>query len=792
MHDGTWTIDSCSHAAQAELVRELGISELTASVLVRRGYDDPARARAFLDGEQPPHDPFLLGDMTLACERIRAAVAEGRRICVHGDYDVDGIAATTLAVLLLRELGADVAWHLPSRFDEGYGIRSETLARLADEGVGLVLTVDCGITAAAEVAEATERGLEVIVTDHHRPGETLPDCPIVATRPSEYPFPELCGTGVVHKLGQALFGVDSEIPKRHLDLVALATIADVVPLLDENRSLAIAGLRSLARTQKPGLQALMRSAGVDPAAVDAGAVGFRLGPRINAAGRLGHPRAALELLLTEDRDDARRLADSLEELNRERQAVEGRILREAIAQVEKWPEAKRRNSAYVVAGADWHEGVIGIVASRLVERYNRPVVLIAGGEGEWKGSGRSIPSFDLHGGLAACASLLGRWGGHRAAAGLAIAPESVEAFAEAFAAHAAGLLVEDDLRPVTHVDAIVPRGQRLTLDLCAELARLAPFGLGNPGVLLLAAGCELGRPRHGGRGQASPLPRPPGRRGRGQRDRLRPRRAARLVPPRGALRRRLPARGEPLERNGLAAARRPSRLRGRRALRRAARLARRRVPQARRDAASRRGHGLRPARDRGGRARPATPARVGALPRAPRRRTGARPRRMIRPERPEEAAAIHALQEQAFGRELEARIVDDVRGTEAFIPELSLVSEEGGGLVGHVLVSWASLEGTERRVLLLGPIGVVPEWQGEGIGGSLVRAALAGAASLGEPVVVLEGNPAYYSRFGFVRADERGLLPPPGTPDWAFQVAILDEAAELPQGRLVYPPGFPQ
>ncbi|HVA29757.1 MAG TPA: single-stranded-DNA-specific exonuclease RecJ [Gaiellaceae bacterium] len=492
MHEGTWTIRPCPHRVQAGLAQALEISELTASVLVRRGFTDAAHARAFLDGEMTPHDPFLLGDMRAACERIRAAVAEGRRICVHGDYDVDGIAATTLAVLLLRELGAEVDWHLPSRFDEGYGVRSETLGRLADEGCGLVLTVDCGITAVAEVAEAKARGLEVIVTDHHRPGDTLPDCPIVATRPSDYPFPELCGTGVVYKLGQALFGVDSEIPKRHLDLVALATIADVVPLLDENRSLVIAGLRALARTQKVGLRALMRAAGVDPAAVDASAVGFRLGPRINAAGRLGHPRAALELLLTDDADDARRLADSLEDLNRDRQAVEGRIVREAIAQVESWPEERRSRRAYVVAGEDWHEGVIGIVASRLVERFNRPVVLIAGADGDWKGSGRSISSFDLHGGLAACSELLERWGGHRAAAGLSIRPENIDAFAERFAEHAEDLLLEDDLQPVTQVDAIVPRGRRLTLELCAELARLAPFGLGNPAVTLLAAGCELG------------------------------------------------------------------------------------------------------------------------------------------------------------------------------------------------------------------------------------------------------------------------------------------------------------
>jgi single-stranded-DNA-specific exonuclease len=491
MHDGTWTLADCPPATQAELVRALGVSDLTAAVLIRRGYDDPETARRFLEGEQPPHDPLLLGDMERACARLRAAVAEGRRICVHGDYDVDGIAATTLAVLLLRELGADVDWHLPSRFDEGYGVRSDTLARLADEGCGLVLTVDCGITAADEVDEAKARGLEVIVTDHHRPGERLPDCPIVATRPSDYPFPELCGTGVVYKLGQALFGVDSEIPKRHLDLVALATIADVVPLVDENRSLAIAGLRALARTTKPGLRALMNAAGVDPAALDAGAVGFRLAPRLNAAGRLGHPREALQLLLTEDENEARRLADSLEDLNRERQAVEGRILREAIAQVEEWPAERRNRRAYAVAGADWHEGVIGIVASRLVERYHRPVVLIAGGEGDWKGSGRSIPAFDLHGALGACSALLERWGGHRAAAGLSIRAENVADFAEAFAEHASGALADEDLEPVTHVDAVVNRDAQLSLDLCAELGRLAPFGLGNPAPTLLAPGVGL-------------------------------------------------------------------------------------------------------------------------------------------------------------------------------------------------------------------------------------------------------------------------------------------------------------
>ena len=485
MQEGTWTISPCPHRQADSLAQQLGLNEITASVLVRRGYGDPEQARAFLSGEQPLRDPFLLGDMAAAVERIRAAVAAGERICVHGDYDVDGICATVLAVLVLRELGADVEWHLPSRFDEGYGVNGGTLERLAGEGCRLVLTVDCGITAVEEVRRARELGLDVIVTDHHRPGDELPDCPIVATK-------ELCGTGVVFKLGQALLGAESEVLRRHLDLVALATIADVVPLLGENRTLTIAGLRGLARTQKPGLQALMKVAHVDPATVDTGQVGFRLAPRINAAGRLGHPRAALELLLTADADEARRLADRLEELNRDRQAIEDKILRAAIAQVEEWPEAKRRRKAYVVWGDDWHEGVIGIVASRLVERYHRPVVLVAGGEGFWKGSGRSIPSFDLHGALGACAGLLERFGGHRAAAGLSIRPERIDPFADAFAAQAEGLLAPDDLVPTTVVDAVLPRGAKLTLDLCEELRRLAPFGLGNPDVTLLASGCELG------------------------------------------------------------------------------------------------------------------------------------------------------------------------------------------------------------------------------------------------------------------------------------------------------------
>src|SRR4051812_10908516 len=493
MYEGTWTIRPCPHRQSSDLARELGVSEITASVLVRRGYDDPEVAKAFLAGEQPLHDPFLLGDMAVAVERIRAAVADGRRICVHGDYDADGICATVLAVRILRELGAEVEWHLPSRFDEGYGVSSATVERLADEGCGLVLTVDCGITAVDEVAAARARGLDVVVTDHHRPGDSLPDCPIVATRPSDYPFPELCGTGVVLKLGQALLGADHPALDDHLDLVAIATVADVVPLVDENRSLARAGMHALARTQKPGLKALMRVGRVDAATLDEGGIAFRLAPRINAAGRLCEPEIALELLLAPDDETARPLAERLEDLNRERQMIEDRILREAVAQVEAWPEARRRARGYVVAGEDWHEGVVGIVASRLVERFRRPVVLIAGTDALWKGSGRSIPAFDLHGALGACAVHLERWGGHRAAAGVSITREAVPAFAAAFAAHADAALTPENLEPVTVVDAVV-RGRELTTALCTELRQLRPFGLGNPSVTFLVPGCEIQEP----------------------------------------------------------------------------------------------------------------------------------------------------------------------------------------------------------------------------------------------------------------------------------------------------------
>jgi single-stranded-DNA-specific exonuclease len=483
-----WLIDRC-HPGQAEaLAAELGLQRTTAEVLVRRGHTTAAAARAFMSLDGPLHDPLLLGDMAPACERIGRAIDAGERVCVHGDYDADGICATALAVVVLGELGADVRWHVPSRFDEGYGVAAETVDRLAADGISLLVTVDCGITAADQVARAAAAGMDVIVTDHHRPGDVLPDCPLVCTRPSEYPFPELAGTGVVFKLAQALFaraGRDPAQLERHLDLVALATIADVVPLVDENRGLVRAGLRRLARTERPGLRALMATARVDRARVSASDVGFRLAPRINAAGRLCHPGEALELLLTADEARARALATRLESLNRERQMVEDGILQEAIEQIEARGADWRSRRAYVLSSPDWHEGVVGIVASRLVERFGRAVVLIAERGEEAKGSGRSIPAYDLHAGLTACRDHLQKFGGHRVAAGLTMASDGIEAFADALAAHADAALSDEDLRPRQRIDAVLAPAEA-SLALADELAKLEPFGLGNPGITLLA------------------------------------------------------------------------------------------------------------------------------------------------------------------------------------------------------------------------------------------------------------------------------------------------------------------
>lgn len=493
-------VDRYAFAHAERLAANLGCSHIMAQVLVRRGLGEPEAARAFLAGaDEHPLDAF--GGLRAAAALVLGHVGRGSRITVHGDYDVDGICATAVMVRALRTLGADVDWFLPSRIDDGYGLARATVERLAARGTRLLITVDCAVTAVEEVAAARAAGLDVLVTDHHSPRAdgALPAAPIVHPRLGGYPCPDLCAAAVAHKLAQALLEGAGEDPRpadEDLDLVALATVADVVPLQGENRRLARAGLRALAGTRKPGLRALMDEARVDPAGLDAAAIGFRLGPRLNAAGRLYRADAGLDLLLTEDRDRAGRIAAELDAVNSERRDVETRIRFEAEALVaEQGPAA-----AYVLAAEGWHPGVIGIVAARIAERHHRPAVLVALDGDQGTGSGRSIPAFDLLGGLHAAAAHLERYGGHRAAAGVTLRRDALEGFRAAFAAHAAGVLSPEDLVGDVRIDAIA-QGDALTLSLAEELERLAPFGAGNPPVTLLVPAAELADPRALGEGR---------------------------------------------------------------------------------------------------------------------------------------------------------------------------------------------------------------------------------------------------------------------------------------------------
>ena len=476
------------------LERELGVGHVLAQILVRRGLADPAAARRFLDAREA-HDPAAFDGIEQALDLIRGHVAAGRRIVVHGDYDVDGVCATAIMIRALRSLGADASWFLPSRIDDGYGLAAATVERLAQRGTALIVTVDCGITAVDEVAAARAAGMDVVVSDHHAPRAdgALPDCPIVHPALSGYPCPTLCGAGVAYKLASALGARSAE---DDLDLVALATVADLVPLAGENRRLVREGLAALSATAKPGLRALMAVSRADPSALDTGTLGFRLAPRINAAGRLRRADAGLELLLTEDPVRAKAIAAELDAVNVERRAVEQRILWEAESQVaELGPRA-----GYVLWSEEWHPGVVGIVASRVVERHHRPAVLVALEGDTGGGSGRSIPGFDLLGALHTGAAHLRRYGGHRAAAGLTIDAAQLDAFRAAFEAHAEAVLTPDLLEPVERVDAVVS-GHELGLGLAEELEALEPCGMGNPAPRLLVPGGRFHDVRSMGEGR---------------------------------------------------------------------------------------------------------------------------------------------------------------------------------------------------------------------------------------------------------------------------------------------------
>jgi single-stranded-DNA-specific exonuclease len=478
----------------------LGLSQPVAVTLVRRGYRTPELARTFLAADES-HPPAAFDSIEAIVAQIRTAIAAGERITVHGDFDVDGVCATTIMVSTLRGLGAECDWLIPDRIGDGYGLGAPNIEKLAKRGTTMLITVDCGVTAVEEVRLARELGIETIVTDHHQAGDELPDCPILHPEISNYPFASLCGTAVAWKLACALREASDEQPD--LDLVALATVADVVPLVGENRSLVKRGLVEMRRVRRPGLRALIAAAKCEPTRLDESDLAFRLAPRINAAGRLYRADAGVELLLTEDEARAEEIAAELGRANSERRAREREVDTAAEAARRELPEALREAPGLVLAGQDWHPGVVGIVASRLVERHHRPVVVVSlDGEGGGRGSGRSIPGFDLLGALQACSEHLVSFGGHRAAAGLALRAESLDAFREAFAAHATAALGPDELRRTQRIDAMVG-GVGLGLELAEELGQLAPFGMGNPGVRLMVPSARVSDVRTMGEGKHS-------------------------------------------------------------------------------------------------------------------------------------------------------------------------------------------------------------------------------------------------------------------------------------------------
>jgi single-stranded-DNA-specific exonuclease len=471
-----------AYAEARAIATELGLAEPVAITLVRRGFRTVESAREFLEGMER-HDPFGFNGMDQAVAQIRAAIDSGKRITVHGDYDVDGVSATSILVRALRAEGARCDWYIPERLGDGYGLTLGSVERLAGRGTELIITVDCGITCAEEVQAAREAGIEVIVTDHHQPGDELPDCPIIHPMVGEYACPDLCGAGVAFKVAEALRGTQAVAGE--LDLVAFATVADMVPLLGENRTLVRLGLEEARRAQRPGLRALMAAASVQPEHLDAGDFGFRLGPRINAAGRMGRADTGVELMLTDDMDRATAIAAELNRCNQERRDAEQEVLAAAEKARRELPDDLAEAPGLVLAGEGWHPGVVGIVASRMAERHNRPVVLIGlDGEGHGRGSGRAIPGFDLLAALRACAEHLGRFGGHRAAAGLELEEADLEGFRRAFAEQAAAALGDEPPPPTETVDVIVG-GESLGLDVAEQFARMGPFGQGNPGIRLL-------------------------------------------------------------------------------------------------------------------------------------------------------------------------------------------------------------------------------------------------------------------------------------------------------------------
>lgn len=490
---------------EPQLVEEirgaLGVKPVIASLLVSRGYNTPEKADGFLNPSlENLLDPFLFRDMAPAVERVRKAIRKREPIVVYGDYDVDGITGTVLLLQVLGELGAEVSYYIPNRLREGYGLSKSGMDKVKTRGGRLIITVDCGISALSEIELAKRAGIDVIVTDHHQPKEKLPEAIAILNPKLDgevYPDKELAGVGVAYKLCQALFssqGLNPILLREHLDLVTLGTVADIVPLTGENRLFAKFGLKELESTKNPGLRALIEVSGLKSTPLNTHHISFVLAPRLNAVGRVSSAREAVRLLTTPDGDEANGLAKLLDAENKKRKELDQQILDEAISLVDQRVNLDEE-MGIVLAKEGWHEGVVGIVASRLVEKYNRPAILVALDGKKGKGSGRSISGFHLYEALRSCEEYLISFGGHRQAVGLTIDAPQLEGFTNRFKEITRARLSKKDLIPRLILDRVLPISA-IEGSLLEDLKGFAPFGPGNPRPIFLGEELEVvGYPR---------------------------------------------------------------------------------------------------------------------------------------------------------------------------------------------------------------------------------------------------------------------------------------------------------
>lgn len=491
MKSKLWVVRQVDPIKQGLLSRALSISSATASLLLNRGVTNVEQATAWMSSLQS-HDPFLIPDMERAVDRLYRAMQRREAVCFYGDYDVDGMSATSIYLSFFRGLGAEVRAYVPHRLREGYGLNENAVRVLAKEGVSLLVTSDCGTTSHREIDLANKLGIDVVVTDHHRSDMEMPPALAVMNphRPDvQYPFDGLCSGGLAYKVAQAYdrkYGSGSVPLESLLDLVALATIADVVPLQGENRLFVREGLAHISRGARCGIRALKQVAGISRECT-AETVAFKLGPRLNAAGRLDEAIKGVRLLTTESEREAKALAEDLDQLNRTRRELEAEILQDAVAQV----EAREWTGGIVLYARGWHLGVVGIVAARIMEQFHRPTVVIAvNEEGIGKGSARTVPGFDLYQALAGCRDLLVAFGGHPSAAGVTIQEARLPEFSERFSAIAEKWLKETQSVPMLHVDSEV-RLNEVTLQLIREIGTLHPFGAGNPEPTFAVRGLDV-------------------------------------------------------------------------------------------------------------------------------------------------------------------------------------------------------------------------------------------------------------------------------------------------------------